>query len=151
MARLRVGDPMPAFTLPSASGAEVSSNDLVGKGALVLYFYPKDETLGCTIESCAFRDQHADFLAAGATILGISPDSPDSHRSFAAHHKLPFTLLSDPRRSVFALFGVASDFLGLVPGRETFVVDRAGVVRHHVDSPFPAKHVREALATVRGL
>jgi peroxiredoxin Q/BCP len=142
---------MPAFELASATGEIVRSADLVGRGPLVIYFYPKDETLGCTIESCAFRDRHPEFLAAGATVLGVSPDSPESHRRFASRHGLPFTLLSDPERRVFRLFGVA-DVFGLAPGRETFVVDAAGVVRHHVRANFqPRKHVARALEAVRRL
>lgn len=142
---------MPAFELASAAGGIVRSADLLGRGPIVLYFYPKDETLGCTIESCAFRDRHAEFVAVGATVLGVSPDSPESHQRFAQRHGLPFTLLSDPGREVFRRFGVR-EFLGVTPGRETFVVDRAGVIREHVRANLqPRKHVARALAAVRRL
>lgn len=151
MSSLRPGDPMPAFELPDADGKLVRSADLVGRGPLVVYFYPKDETMVCTAEACAFRDQHADFLANEAKVIGISVDSVDSHRSFAAHHQLPFTLLADPDARVHRLFGIGN-FLGLVRGRETFVVDRAGIVQAHCDSHvFASRHVRVALEAVRKL
>jgi len=141
---------MPHFSLPSATGV-VDTRTLLGKGPMVLYFYPKDETQGCTIEACTFRDEHEAFAAAKVTIVGVSPDSIDSHRAFAERHALPFLLLSDPDRRVFDLYGVES-FLGMMPGRETFVMDADGVVRHHIRSALrPKRHVREALAVARHL
>lgn len=149
--RPRVGDPMPPFALPSQDGTIVRSEDLLGRGPIVLYFYPRDHTPGCTVEACAFRDRHDDFAALGVTVLGVSPDPVDRHRRFADEHRLPFTLLSDPERRLFRLYGVRS-LLGLTPGRETFVMDAGGVVRHHVRSHlFPRRHVDEALAAVRRL
>lgn len=143
---------MPRFELPSTQGGVVRAADLIGRGPIVLYFYPKDETLGCTIEACAFRDIYAEFVAAGATVLGISPDSPESHRGFVAHHQLPFTLLSDPDRQVFRLYGVRDAIPRLVPGRETFVADKDGIIRHHLRANLsPKKHVEQALAVVREL
>lgn len=148
---------MPHFELPATTGEVVRTAELIGRGPIVLYFYPRDETLGCTIESCAFRDQHAAFVEAGAIVLGVSPDSVDSHRQFQSHHGLPFTLLSDPDRRVFRLYGVR-DLLGFLPllpstpGRETFVSDREGMIRHHLRANLqPRKHVLEALAAVRRL
>jgi peroxiredoxin Q/BCP len=140
---------MPQFELAAVDGSTVRSQDLLGRGPIVLYFYPKDDTPGCTVEACAFRDEYQDFLAAGAVVVGISPDTVESHREFARRRGLPFLLLSDPERRVFRRFGV-TDFLGMFPGRETFVMDATGVVRHHVRSALrPRKHVREALAAVR--
>jgi peroxiredoxin Q/BCP len=118
---------------------------------VVLYFYPRDETAGCTAEACAFRDSYEVFTQAGAEVIGVSDDTVESHRSFAAHHRLPFHLLSDPGGEVRRRYGV-SGFLGLLPGRVTFVIDRQGIVRHVFDSQFKAtRHVAEALETIRRL
>src|SRR5579883_2861381 len=92
---LKIGDRAPDFTLPSADGKEVKLSDFAGKKTIVLYFYPKDETPGCTAEACEFRDNHAQFQKAGAEVVGVSSDSVGSHERFAKHHGLPFTLLSD--------------------------------------------------------
>ena len=147
---LGVGDRAPDFTLPSASGAVRLADVLRGK-SVVLYFYPKDETPGCTAEACAFRDSYEVFTEAGAEVIGVSDDTVESHRSFAAHHRLPFQLLSDPGGDVRRRYGV-SGFLGLIPGRVTFVIDRQGIVRHVFDSQFKAtQHVDEALETIRNL
>jgi len=147
---LGVGDRAPDFTLPSASGAVRLADVLRGK-SVVLYFYPKDETPVCTAEACAFRDSYEVFTEAGAEVIGVSDDTVESHRSFAAHHRLPFQLLSDPGGDVRRRYGV-SGFLGLIPGRVTFVIDRQGIVRHVFDSQFKAtQHVDEALETIRNL
>src|SRR5262245_31784078 len=151
MPRPRIGQEMPHFQLGSVTGETVDSRTLLGRGPLVIYFYPKDDTPGCRIEACAFRDEYQDFVAAGASVVGISPDTAESHQEFARRRGLPFLLLSDPERRVFRLYGVA-DFLGLFPGRETFVMDPAGIVRHHVKSALrPRRHVREALAAARAV
>ena len=114
---IKVGDIAPGFTLPSQNGSPVSLRDFQGK-AVVLYFYPKDNTPGCTAESCAFRDQYEVFKAAGAEVIGVSGDSPDSHQKFATQHQLPFTLLSDRDNKVRKLYGATAAF-GLFPGRVT--------------------------------
>ena len=145
-----VGDPAPDFTLPSSSGV-VQLADVLRDKTVVLYFYPKDETAGCTAEACAFRDSYEVFTQAGAEVIGVSDDTVESHRSFAAHHRLPFQLLSDPGGEVRRLYGVSA-WLGLLPGRVTFVIDRHGIVRHVFDSQFQAtRHVAEALETIRTL
>jgi len=145
-----VGDPAPDFTLPSSSGV-VQLADVLRDKTVVLYFYPKDETAGCTAEACAFRDSYEVFTQAGAEVIGVSDDTVESHRSFAAHHRLPFQLLSDPGGEVRRRYGV-SGFLGLIPGRVSFVIDRQGIVRHVFDSQFKAtRHVAEALETIRRL
>jgi thioredoxin-dependent peroxiredoxin len=145
---LDVGAPMPDTTLIGEAGP-LQLRDKIGK-PLVVYFYPKDETFGCTREACAFRDQYEDFIAAGAEVIGISRDDAASHESFKQHHRLPFTLLSDPDGKVAEAWGVRPRF-GL-PGRVTFVFDPAGVVRHRFSSNIRfGKHVDEALEVVRQL
>jgi peroxiredoxin Q/BCP len=148
MANLRPGDPMPETSLVGPEG-RVELRQQLGK-PLVVYFYPKDETYGCTKQACEFRDQYQDFIAAGAGVIGISRDDATSHRKFREHHRLPFTLLSDPDGEVAANWGVRTPF-GL-PGRVTFVFDRAGVLRHRFASALRfGKHVDEALAIVKSL
>ncbi|HEX3346179.1 MAG TPA: peroxiredoxin [Polyangiaceae bacterium] len=149
---LHVGDPAPDFTLPSSSGGKpVTLSQLHAEKAVVLFFYPKDDTPGCTVEACTFRDSYEAFVDAGAEVVGVSSDSVDSHDRFAEKHKLPMTLLSDPGGKVRALFGVKST-LGLMPGRATFVIDRKGIVRHvFVSQLRAAAHVGEALSVVREL
>jgi peroxiredoxin Q/BCP len=145
-----VDSPIPDATLTGADGP-VRVRDLVADRTTVLYFYPKDETAGCTAQACAFRDQYQDFVDAGATVIGVSSDDAASHASFARHHRLPFTLLSDPGGAAARAFGVKRTF-GLIPGRVTFVVDRTGVVRLRFDSQLQARrHITEALAVVRRL
>ena len=148
MANLSPGDAMPETSLVGPDGP-VQLRDRIGK-PLVVYFYPKDETYGCTKEACRFRDQYEDFVGAGADVIGISRDDADSHAKFRDHHHLPFTLLSDPGGKVASTWGVKTT-LG-IPGRVTFVFDKAGVVRHRFDSAIRfGKHVDEALATVKSL
>ena len=148
MPELKPGDAMPESTLVGSEGP-VNLRDKIGK-PLVVYFYPKDETYGCTIEACAFRDQYEDFVAAGAEVIGVSRDDAASHEGFKSHHKLPFTLLSDPGGKVASAWGVRGK-LGL-PGRITYVFDKAGVVRHRFDSMIRfGKHVDEALEVVKRL
>jgi len=146
---LRVGDPMPETSLVGEAG-RVALRDWIGK-ALVVYFYPKDETYGCTREACAFRDAYEDFVAAGADVIGVSRDDARAHAGFRANHRLPFTLLSDPSGAVASTWGVQPTF-GLLPGRVTFVFDRGGVCRMRFDSQLRfGKHVDDALAMVRTL
>ena len=148
---VQVGDKAPDFTLPSQSGEPVRLQDRLGERVVVLYFYPKDNTSGCTAEACAFRDGHEAFTDAGAEVIGVSSDSADRHAGFASRHKLPFTLLADQGGRVRKAYGVPATF-GLIPGRVTYVIDRTGTVRHvfnsmtHID-----QHVSEALEVVRKL
>jgi peroxiredoxin Q/BCP len=145
MTELKAGDPAPDFELPDREGNPVRLRQFRGKSALVVFFYPKDDTSGCRIEACRFRDDYARFKAAGAEVLGISGDSGESHRKFAAKYNLPFTLLSDAGGRVRKLYGVKKT-LGILPGRATYVIDREGIVRHIFSSQSqPAKHVEEAL------
>lgn len=147
-AGVKPGDTAPEFSLPDASGKQVALARFRGR-PVVLYFYPKDETPGCTLEACAFRDQYEDFVDAGAEVIGVSSDSSASHEKFAARHRLPFTLLSDAEGAVRKRYGVPST-LGLLPGRVTFVIDGEGVVRHVFSSQLAAtRHVSEALDALR--
>jgi peroxiredoxin Q/BCP len=148
---LKTGDRAPHFELPSQTGDKISLTSLTEKGPVVVYFYPKDETPGCTKEACAFRDSYDVFQGAGAAVVGISSDSVSSHQGFAKKHGLPFLLLSDASGEVRKAFGVPST-LGLLPGRMTFVIDRDGVIQHTFNSQlFASKHVQEAITVVRKL
>jgi peroxiredoxin Q/BCP len=152
MARgIQVGDKAPDFTLPSQSGDEVRLFDRLGDRVVVLYFYPKDNTSGCTAEACAFRDSYETFTDAGAEVIGVSSDSSDRHAAFAGRHNLPFTLLSDRGGRIRKSYGVPS-VLGVVPGRVTYVIDRTGTVRHVFSSMMNIdQHVSDALAVVTQL
>jgi thioredoxin-dependent peroxiredoxin len=149
---LAVGDKAPDFTLPCSSGGTVTLSDLTRKGrTVVVFFYPKDDTPGCTAEACGFRDLYEEFAGAGAEVLGISADSAVSHQRFVGKHKLPMKLLTDADGGVRQAWGVRST-LGIFPGRATFVVDRDGVVRHAFASQLRVvSHVQQALVVVRRL
>ena len=145
------GAPAPDFTLPGPGGRSVSLAELLRGGAVVLYFYPKDQTPGCTMEACGFRDELDSFTEAGAQVVGISRDDETSHARFAAKHKLPFLLLSDTTGETHARYGVTKK-LGLIPDRTTFVIDRDGIVRHVFSSMIRMRaHIDESLAIVRRL
>ena len=152
MARgIQVGDKAPDFTLPSQSGEPVRLHDRLGERVVVLYFYPKDNTPGCTAEACAFRDSHEVFTDAVAEVIGVSSDSVAKHTAFADQHELPFTLLSDQGGRVRKSYGVPA-VLGLIPGRVTYVIDRQGMVRHVFNSMTNiGQHISDALTVVREL
>lgn len=142
------GQAAPDFTAPKTGGGEFRLSDEKGKRAVVLYFYPKDETPGCTAEACAFRDLYEVFVDAGAEVVGVSGDSVASHERFAEHHELPFILVSDKGGAIRRLYGVKAT-LGIWPGRVTFVIDKDGFVRHSFASRIDAvRHVEEALRTI---
>jgi peroxiredoxin Q/BCP len=144
---MHIGDTAPDFTLPDQSGDMVSLSDFKGK-IVVLYFYPKDNSPGCTTQACTFRDRYELFKEAGAEVVGISSDSSDSHKDFTLKHELPFVLLSDEKSKVRQLYNISS-FFGL-SGRVTFVIDKEGIVRHVFSSQFnPKKHVEEALKIIK--
>ena len=148
---MNTGEAVPAVIFTRADGSTVDTNALIGQKTIVLYFYPKDETAGCTAEACSFRDSYEDFKSAGADVIGVSSDDGASHEAFKQKNRLPFLLLSDPKGAAAKAFGVKKT-LGLIPGRVTFVIDRAGVVRHRFDSLLKIeKHVAEALEIVRSL
>ena len=146
-----VGDAAPEFDLADASGQRVRLADFRGKRSVVLYFYPKDDTPGCTKEACSFRDSYEAFKDVGAEVIGVSSDSEASHQKFTEKFKLPFTLVADVGGGVRKRYGVPAT-LGLLPGRVTFVVDRDGIVRHVFNSQLQAtKHVAEALTVLKRL
>lgn len=148
---LKVGDRVPEFTLPDQDGKPVSLGELLAEGCLVLYFYPKDDTPGCTAEACTFRDEHHVFAEAGACVVGVSSDDVESHRRFADKHRLPFRLLSDRDGELRKRFGVPKT-LGLLAGRVTYVIDAQGVIRDVFSSQLRARnHVEQALRLVRSL
>lgn len=142
-------DAAPNVTFSRADGSSVTLKEFLGQRTVVLYFYPKDDTAGCTAEACSFRDAYEDFKAAGAEVIGVSADDGASHEAFKAKHRLPFTLLTDPGGAAAKAFGVKKTF-GLIAGRVTFVIDRAGVIQHRFDSQVRVnKHVEEALQIVK--
>ncbi len=148
-APVKVGDRAPNFTLLNQLGTSVTLDSFIGQKPIVLFFYPKDDTPGCTAESCAFRDRYQVFQDAGAEVIGISGDSSTSHAQFAQKHSLPFPLLSDTGNQVRTLYGVPAT-LFVLPGRVTYVIDRAGIVQHIFDSQLDFKgHVEEALKALQ--
>lgn len=149
---LPVGSTAPDFELASQSGEMVRLSDLLRDRTVVLFFYPKDDTPGCTAEVCAFRDNYEVFQEAGADLIGISADDEKSHRAFADKHRLSFRILSDHGNRVRKLYQVRDTIPFLMPGRETFVIDRDRVIRHQFSSQMRAvAHVKEALSIVREL
>ncbi|MCC6810823.1 MAG: peroxiredoxin [Deltaproteobacteria bacterium] len=147
------GDAAPAFSLRDQDGKLWSLTDLLaGQKALVLFFYPADETYGCTKEACSFRDSHDVFVEAGARVVGISSDSVASHARFAGKHSLNYTLLSDAGGVLAGRFGAPNAFGGLIKGRTTYVIDASGTVRGVFSSLLQfTRHIDEALAAVRAL
>ena len=147
--KVKVGSVAPDFTLPSQAGQMVSLEEFFGRKPVVLFFYPKDDSPGCTREVCAFRDYFEEFGKLDAEVIGISSDSVESHRSFAVKHDLSLTLLSDEGGNIRRLYGVPKTF-GLFPGRVTYFIDREGVVRHVFTSQLSVeRHVQEALTALR--
>ncbi|MEO1260107.1 MAG: peroxiredoxin [Bacteroidota bacterium] len=148
--KIQTGDKLPAFTLPNQHGENISIEQFFGK-PFVLYFYPKDDTPGCTAEACSFRDAYAELRNLDAEVIGVSADSPSSHLVFAKRYDLPFTLLSDEKNKARKLLGVPGSMFGLLPGRVTYVIDKNGIVKHVFDSQLQAKqHVREAMEYLQG-
>ena len=148
---VKVGDKAPDFTLPSQLGDNVTLSEYFGKKNGVLYFYPKDESPGCTREACTFRDSYEELTSLGAEVIGVSSQGVESHVSFVTHHGLPFILLSDAGNKVRQLYGVPST-MGIVPGRVTYIIDKKGVVRRIFSSQTQAeKHVEEAIKTLKEL
>jgi peroxiredoxin Q/BCP len=148
---LKKGDIIPNFKAKDSNGNDFDSQNLVGKAPLVIYFYPKDNTPGCTAQACSFRDQYEDFKDLGAEVIGISSDSVDSHQKFSKQYKLPFILLSDHDKKIRKLFGVPSGMFGMLPGRVTYVTDREGKIIMIFDSMMATKHIPKALEAVKKL
>ncbi|HSR34371.1 MAG TPA: thioredoxin-dependent thiol peroxidase [Anaerolineae bacterium] len=151
---LQEGTVAPDFTLPSDGGGEVTLSAFRGK-KVVLYFYPKDDTSGCTTEACNFRDDYSELLAAGAVVLGVSPDSVKSHDKFKLKYELPFALLSDPEHQVAEVYGAwgekkmyGKSYMGIL--RSTFVIDEEGMIVKVFPKVKPKDHSREVLALLTG-
>jgi thioredoxin-dependent peroxiredoxin len=147
-----VGSPAPAFHLQDQFGAWHDLKDFRGKW-VVLYFYPKDDTPGCTTQACEFRDNIFAFNKLGAVILGISVDDVASHRQFAQEHGLPFTLLADSTKETAKTYGVLRSVLGLmeIARRETFIIDPQGRIAKHYSSVDPKGHSQMVLADLKAL
>ncbi len=146
---LKIGDKVPHFKLKDQFGKVFDSSEVIGKKQVVLYFYPKDDTPGCTAQACSFRDQYQDFQDLGAEIIGISGDGEASHQKFAKKHNLPFILLSDADKKLRNLFGVPTNLLGLLPGRVTYVIDETGVLRLVYNNMLGSKHVPQVLSFLK--
>jgi peroxiredoxin Q/BCP len=148
---LNVGDRAPDFSLMDQNGDEFHLSEEMGKVTLVIYFYPKDNTSGCTAQACAFRDQYQDFKDAGAEVVGISSDTIQKHSLFIGQYSLPFRLLSDEKGKVRELFGVPRT-MGIIPGRVTYVIDKEGTVKYIFNSQSRIKeHVSRTLEIIKGL
>lgn len=141
---LQLGDKLPVFELEDQRAETFSSVNVKNK-AVVIYFYPKDFTPGCTAEACEFRDKYEDFKDAGAVVIGISSDDTASHAKFSKKYKLPFIMLSDSNGKVRKQFGVKSSLMGLLPGRETFVFDKSGLLIMRYNSIKSKNHISKAL------
>jgi thioredoxin-dependent peroxiredoxin len=147
---LKAGDMIPLFSLRDQNDSLFHIAEYTGKKILVIYFYPRDESSGCTKEACSFRDRYNDFTQAGAMVIGINSGTVESHRKFIQNHRLPFTLLSDPENKVLKMFGVKSKFF--ITGRETFVIDLSGKIVFTFGSfTNGAAHEKEALQFIRGM
>tara|TARA_R110002072_G_scaffold1587_1_gene13360 strand:- start:164165 stop:164620 length:456 start_codon:yes stop_codon:yes gene_type:complete len=148
---LKIGEELPDFKLKDQNGNVFSINSVKGIKPVVIYFYPKNFTPGCTKEACSFRDNFEDFLAEGALVIGISSDSETSHNKFSAKYNLPFTLLADTKGKVRKLFGVRASFLGLLPGRETFVFNKDGKLTYKFQALNAQPHIDMALSELQKL
>jgi len=149
--KVKVGDKAPDFTLLSQTGENVTLSQFFGQKNIVLYFYPKDKSKGCTRQACEFRDKYEIYTDLGAEVIGVSSDDVKSHESFANEHNLPFILLSDTKKKIRKLYGVTSTF-GIIPGRVTYIIDKKGIVRYVFSSQFqPKKHIPESLEALKNL
>ena len=149
---IQIGDHCPIFSLPDSLRKDIQVNDYLGQKILVLFFYPKDDTPGCTKEACAFGDAYADFVDLGCEVFGISSDAAATHQNFQQKHQLPYQLLSDSQKKVRQQFGVPGNLFGLIPGRVTYVIGLdgkvAGIFNSHTN---PVGHITEALKVVKSL
>ncbi|MBF2707617.1 peroxiredoxin [Flavobacterium soyangense] len=148
---LQVGDKIPNFSAKDNDGNDFESASIIGKKPVVFYFYPKDNTPGCTAQACSFRDKYEDFKDLGAEVIGISSDSIASHEKFIQRYKLPFILLSDSDKKIRNLFGVKPNLFGLLPGRVTYVVDKNGIIQLVFDSLVATNHIPRALEIIKKL
>ena len=147
---LKVGDLVPYFELKDQKGELFKSDTVIGQKPAVVYFYPKDETPGCTAEACSFRASYEDFKELGAEVIGISSDSIGSHKRFAQRHRLPFILLADTKKVVQRLFKLPKILFGLYIKRITFVIDEVGKVVYVHESLLATSHIKKALKALKG-
>lgn len=147
---IKVGDKLPQFGAKDQNENDFYIQSVLGK-VLVIYFYPKDDTPGCTKQACFLRDQYEEFKAVGAEVIGISGDSVPAHKKFASKYDLPFILLSDGDKSLRKLFGVKSNIFGLLPGRVTYIVDKEGIVQMVFDDMNATNHLEKTVAKVKSL
>jgi len=147
---LKVGDKIPAFSLLDQDGNTFNSSTVIGKQSTIIYFYPKDDTPGCTKEACKFRDEFEVFTDLNTKVIGISSDDVASHKKFAEKYNLPFILLADTSKKVRRLFGVPKSMMGLIPGRVTYVINAKGVIIYIFEKQFGAeKHISEAIKALK--
>jgi peroxiredoxin Q/BCP len=145
---IQIGDKLPSFKATKQDGTAFES-DFVHEKPVVIYFYPKDFTPGCTTQACSFRDAYQDFQDLGAEVIGVSGDSASSHLNFQQKYKLPFVLLSDADRKLRRLFGVPTTLFGLLPGRVTYVFDAKGYCIYIFDSISAKNHISKALEAIQ--
>lgn len=145
---IQIGDKLPHFTAVKQDGTAFDSNSIQNK-SVVIYFYPKDNTPGCTTQACSFRDAYQDFQDLGAEVIGVSGDSVSSHQNFQQKHKLPFVLLSDSDRKLRKLFGVPTALFGLIPGRVTYVFNASGKAIYIFDNMSAKNHIIKALDSIK--
>lgn len=148
---LQVGDKLPAFGAKDQNGNDFYIESVLGKKVLVIYFYPKDDTPGCTKQACFLRDQYEEFKTIGAEVIGISGDSVPAHKKFASKYDLPFILLSDSNKSLRKLFGVKNTIFGLLPGRVTYVVDKNGIIQMVFNDANATNHLEKTVEKVKSL
>jgi len=149
---IQIGDKCPDFQLTDANGKTVRIADFIGKKKIVIYFYPKDDTPGCTKEACSFRDSYEDFKDFDCEVIGISSDDEQKHAAFSTRHQLPFILLSDKNKTVRKQFGVPGNLFGLIPGRVTYIIGLDGIVKGIYNSQTnPLGHIEKALELVKTL
>jgi len=147
--KLEVGDKLPEFSLLDQDGASFKLSDYKNQ-AMIIYFYPKDDTPGCTKEACKFRDEFEVFTDLKAKVIGISSDDVASHKAFAEKYNLPFTLLADTDKKVRKLFGVPSFGAGLIPGRVTYIIDKEGIIRYVFNNMKQAEmHIDKSLEILK--
>jgi len=148
---LQVGDKLPTFGAKDQNGNDFYIESVLGKKVLVIYFYPKDDTPGCTKQACFLRDQYEEFKAIGAEVIGISGDSVPAHKKFASKYDLPFILLSDSNKSLRKLFCVKNNIFGLLPGRVTYVVDKNGIIQMVFNDANATNHLEKTVEKVKSL
>ena len=146
---LKVGERLPEFEGIDQQGNSINSKQFIGQQPVVLFFYPKNFTPGCTAEACSFRDKYEDFLAYGAQVIGVSSDSEKSHEKFSANYRLPYPLLSDQDRALQKAFKITPQFFGILSRRVTFVFNQSGILILAHSGINPTQHIYRALKTLK--